>query len=241
MEDVALKPFKGGVESKLFGRMLFVLYGTFKKRRTISGFIRYLVLKLEGDDVYSITIRRIFAQYHNLHIGMYSHGSCFEKGNFHPCTTVGRYCSIAANVKVFNRNHPMNYKSLHAFFFNPSLKYSKQNLLNHTPLKIGNDVWLGDSVKIMPNVTEIGDGAVIGAGCVITKNIPPYAIVVGYPARIVRYRFPKEVIESLLEEKWWEKDMEEIKPFLHEYQQNYEKLYFQKKEDEAENEENYNK
>ena len=101
--------------------------------------------------------------------------------------------------------------------------------MTYTPLVIGNDVWIGDSVKIMAQVTNIGDGAVIGAGSVITKNVPPYAVAVGYPARIVRYRFSEEVIEKLLEDKWWEKDIEQIKPNIKEYQQPYEKLHLEKK------------
>jgi acetyltransferase-like isoleucine patch superfamily enzyme len=125
-------------------------------------------------------------------------------------------------VKVFSRNHPMNYKSMHGFFFNPNLKFCKVDRVKDTPTKIGNDVWIGNSAIIMPNVTEIGDGAVIGAGAVVNKNVPPYAVVVGNPARIVRYRFSKEAIEELLESKWWEKSKEELKPDLEEYCKPYE-------------------
>ena len=75
----------------------------------------------------------------------------------------------------------------------------------------------------------------IGAGSVVSKDIPPYAVVVGYPARIVRHRFPREIIDELLASKWWEKDIEEIKPHLKEYQQPYEKLYFNKKNADLQN------
>ena len=107
-------------------------------------------------------------------------------------TTVGRYCSIATTVRVMNRNHPMNYKSMHAFFFNPKLKYCKDDNVEYIPLQIGNDVWIGHNAILMPHVKNIGDGAVIGAGTVVNKDIPPYAVVVGNPSRIVRYRFSKE-------------------------------------------------
>ena len=228
MDDVKDKTLKGGCKAKFLGKILYVLYGFYRGRR-YRGLIRYLLLKREKGPFYSVTLRQIFRDYHQVSIGMYTQGSCFELNNFDRHTIVGRYCSIAANVKVFNRNHPMDFKSMHGFFFNPILKYTKEDLVKYTPLVIGNDVWIGDSVKIMAQVTNIGDGAVIGAGSVITKNIPPYAVAVGYPARIVRYRFSVEVIEKLLEEKWWKKDIEQIKPNIKEYQQNYENLHFDKK------------
>ena len=70
----------------------------------------------------------------------------------------------------------------------------------------------------LPHVTNIGDGAVIGAGAVVNKNVPPYAVVVGNPARVVRYRFSQKIIEELLASRWWEKSIEEIKPYIHEFQ-----------------------
>jgi len=206
----------------------------YKLYRIKSGRLRNLIIRIinriERGQFYSNTLRKIFKDYHGVEIGMYTHGSCFVPGNFDRFTTVGRYCSIAANVKVFNRNHPSDFKSTHGFFFNPSLKYCKEELVDYIPLTIGGDVWIGDSARILPNVRNIGDGAVIAAGAVVNKDVPPYAVVVGNPACVVRYRFSKEVIESLLESKWWEKDIEEILPDIKEYQQPYEKLYFNKKE-----------
>ena len=92
------------------------------------------------------------------------------------------------------------------------------------PLKVGNDVWMGDNAIILADVTEIGDGAIIGAGAIVKKNVPPYAVVVGNPARVVRYLFSKEVIDELLASKWWEKDIEELKLNIDEFQRPYEKL-----------------
>lgn len=228
MKGVESGQFKGGCEAKFLDGVLFALYGIFK-RRTVRKFILRIVLRIEGGEFYSVTIRRIFARYRQVEIGMYTHGACFVPGSFDRFTTVGRYCSIAADVKVFNRNHPMDFKSMHAFFFNPSQKYTKADMVEYTPLEIGNDVWLGDGVKIMPQVNRIGDGAVIGAGSVVHKDVPPYAVVVGHPARVVRYRFPKEIIEYLLASKWWEKDIEEILPDIEEYQQPYEELFHERK------------
>ena len=69
-------------------------------------------------------------------------------------------------------------------------------------MNIGNDVWIGANAMILGGIT-IGDGAIIGAGAVVTKDIPPYAIVGGIPARIIRYRFPNDVINALLSSQWW--------------------------------------
>ena len=85
------------------------------------------------------------------------------------------------------------------------------------PLKgdtdIGNDVWIGQNVTVMPGV-HIGDGAIIGANSVVAKDIPPYAIAVGNPCRVVRMRFDDELIDLLLQFKWWDKSIEEIENLM---------------------------
>ena len=78
------------------------------------------------------------------------------------------------------------------------------------PTKIGNDVWIGANAIIQSGVT-IGDGAIIGSGAVVTKDVPPYAIVVGVPAKILKYRFNKEQIKELLQLKWWNLPFDKIK------------------------------
>lgn len=161
---------------------------------------------------HSKTVRRIFSKYHKVEIGMYSHGGCFIPKALPPGTKLGRYSSIAVSATAQSENHPMNLKSSHAFFFNPALGFSKGDIVPHTNLCIGNDVWLGTSAIILPSCANIGDGAVIGAGAVVNKDIPPYAVVVGNPARVVRFRFSKEKIAELLEEKWWEKSIEDLQP-----------------------------
>ena len=202
------------------GRLLYHLY-RFRRRR-LRETILWLLHKIEGGPLYSVTLRQIFREYHDVEVGMYTHGSCFVPGNFDRFTTVGRYCSIAADVRVFNRDHPMDFKSTHAFFFNPALHATGDDLVKYNPLRIGNDVWIGYGVIILPGVREIGDGAVIGAGSVVSKNVPPYAVAVGHPIRIVRFRFPHQVIEELLKERWWEKDIEDLKHDFGDYSQPYE-------------------
>jgi len=213
-----LKPGEG--KESIWGSLLLSLYGKSRNKK-IRRLLLQTIKKLEGGRLsvfYSVTLRKVFAKYFKVNIGMYTHGSCFDLGNLDRYTTVGRYCSIAANVQIFNRNHPMDFKSTHAFFFNPRLNLTQNDLIEYNALEIGNDVWIGHGAIILPNVTIIGDGAVIGAGSVVNKNVPPYAVVLGHPARVVRFRFPKEMIDDLLQEKWWEKSINEILPNIKEYQ-----------------------
>jgi acetyltransferase-like isoleucine patch superfamily enzyme len=200
---------KEGTERVVLGKLLFYLYGYFK-RGSIRRFIRFLVLRLESGPASSVTIRNIFATYHDVNVGMYTGRGCFVLGNFKPGTKIGRYTAIYRTVIAFNANHPMNTKSTHAFFYNPKLGYAKTDLLTRTKLTIGNDVWIGHNAIILSSVSSIGDGAIIGAGTVLHQDVPPYAVVAGNPSRVVRYRFSKKIIEELLAERWWEKSIKEL-------------------------------
>lgn len=205
-------------------RLLCKLYRI--RVKSVRNLIIRIILRLEGGEFYSKTLRKIYKDYYDVDVGMYTHGGCFVRYNVARHTTIGRYCSISRQVKMFTVDHPTKFKSTHAFFFNPALKFCDRYLVDSIPLKVGNDVWIGEYAVILSHVTEVGDGAVIGAGTVVNKNVPPYAIVLGNPARVVRYRFSKEIIEELLASQWWEKDVEELKPHIDGFQQPYEKLYF---------------
>ena len=210
-----LKARRGLIVSFL-ADMLFRAY-RIRGRRT-RDIIRRLVMRLEGDAMFSHTLRRIFSEYHGIDVGMYTHGGCFVVANFPPGTQFGRYCSIAVTARAHNANHPMNLRSSHALFFNPAFGLATEPMIPRQRLVIGNDVWLGDNSIILPSVSSIGDGAVIGAGVVVHKNIPAYAVVVGNPCRVVRYRFPQETIDELLESRWWERSIAELVPELERFQ-----------------------
>lgn len=166
---------------------------------------------LEGGELYSVTLRKIFSVYHDINIGMYSYGGCFSTENIAPGTVIGRYCSFARNVYVYTRNHPVNWKSTHPFFFNSNLGIVEQDMISRSKITIGNDVWIGMNVVILPSVSVVGDGAVIGAGSIVTKDIPPYAVVAGNPAKIIKYRFREDSTEKLLESYWWNRSIDELK------------------------------
>ena len=204
------------------GALLFHLYGLVTND-FVRGKIRWIVLGLEGGEYHSLTIRRIFAAYHFREVGLYSAGASFVLDAFQvglPGTVIGRFCSLTPSMKAFSVNHPVDWRSTHAFFYNPSLGQVDKDLLlgKRTRLTIGNDVWIGHNAILLPSVGSVGDGAVIAAGSVVFQDVPPYAIVGGYPARVIRYRFSPAVIEQLRASKWWERSIEEIGAELENFQ-----------------------
>jgi virginiamycin A acetyltransferase len=186
--------------------LLVWLYGRGSLGRSLA--IKVLN-RIEGGEMYSPTLREIFRRYHGVDVGLYTHGGCFTPHSFGRNTTIGRYTSIARSAFAATLDHPTEFKGMHGFFFNSRLGYTDR-VREYSQLTIGNDVWLGHNAIISSNVSEIGDGAVIGAGAVVFKDVPPYAVVVGNPGRVVRYRFTPETIIQLLDEKWWEKEIDDL-------------------------------
>ncbi len=185
-----------------------ILYNLYKIHKLRSVVIK-LLNKLEKGQFYSETLRVIFEDFHEIEVGKYSYG-CFEPVNIRPMTKIGRYCSIGKGVKIFNANHPIRHKSLHPFFYDPVFNIVKKEILNRRWVTIGNDVWIGANAIITPSVESIGDGAIIGTGAIVTKDVPNFAIVAGNPAKIIKYRFDDKTIKTLLAEKWWKKNIEDI-------------------------------
>ena len=137
-------------------------------------------------------------------------------------SSVGRHTSINDTARI-ERDHPlnmitMNHNSLFNQVFSDADREYAQTLAAQgrknpsNKVKIGNDVWIGANAFInCSRVTEIGDGAIIGTGAVVLENVPPYAIVVGVPAKVKKYRYTPEQIEVLLRVKWWDWDDETLR------------------------------
>ena len=137
---------------------------------------------------------------------------------------VGRYCSIASEVQMTYGQHPLEMISTSPVFYSSSqsqcgISYCCETAVQETKyadpenryhVVIGNDVWIGYRATILSGVT-IGNGAVIAAGAMVTKDVPDYAIVGGVPAKLIRYRFSGEKIEKLQKSRWWEMDQQILK------------------------------
>lgn len=125
--------------------------------------------------------------------------------------TIGRFCSIASEVHVGTGSHPSRgFVSMHPAFYlsRPELGWSFISKDKHDefrPTQIGSDVWLGAKSVIRDGVC-VGDGAIIGAGAIVVKDIEPFGIYGGVPARLIRFRFSPEEIADLLESRWWDRD-----------------------------------
>lgn len=121
---------------------------------------------------------------------------------------IGRYCSIGKGFQVFGDHHPIERFTSSPITYNPSifcshLELKTRPIIPGSTIVIQNDVWIGQHVTLKPGIT-IGNGAVIAANSVVTKDVPDYAIVGGIPAKVIKYRFSEEQIERLLKLKWWD-------------------------------------
>lgn len=130
---------------------------------------------------------------------------------FDSVESIGSYCSISHDVKIGLRNHKLDSISSSPYFYSEDKGWVSQDQSpKQLPVIIGHDVLISANAVIMAGVT-VGHGAVIGAGSVVTKNVEPYSIVGGVPAKTIRMRFELEVIKSLIDSQWWELDFNKIK------------------------------
>lgn len=204
-----------------------------KNLRKIYGFFYFFILKIWLRRNKNVKINKnanfgkktFFAGFNMIGAGSdidYSsigYATYIGKNTFLPNCQIGAYCSIAHNVQLLAFTHPSSeFVSTHPSFFSLQMQagftYVNEQLFkeclyydfhNKVMAKIGNDVWIGANVIIMGGI-EIGDGAIVAAGSVVTKNVMPYEIVGGVPAKTIKMRFNEEEVKFLKEIKWWEKD-----------------------------------
>lgn len=140
---------------------------------------------------------------HDVHIGPYTYvndRTIISSGR------IGKFCSIGQACQIGMPEHPLDRISTSSFTYGPRSVMPQQGEWDdypHPPV-IGSDVWIGDRALVLQGVT-VGDGAVIAAGAVVTKDVPPYSIVAGVPARVLRFRFDAETISRLMEWRWWDR------------------------------------
>lgn len=139
-------------------------------------------------------------------VGSYSF---LGRDNYVTKSTIGRYCSIGNNVSIGQGEHDLTKISTSSIFYKDAYE-----VLTEKACIIEHDVWIGVDAVILRGVT-VGIGAVVAANAVVNKDVPPFSIVGGVPAKVIRYRFDKHQIERILVSKWWEHDKKEAATILH--------------------------
>lgn len=142
-------------------------------------------------------------------------GSYMNRGLIRGYSRIGRYCSIGRDVSIGLGIHNLSNSSTSPFFNFRSSVPSKKFVSVDPKIRtlIGNDVWIGDGVKIDSGVT-VGDGAIIATGAIVTKDVEPYSIVGGIPAKHLKWRFPEEIRTAFQELRWWESDPDELQSWF---------------------------
>ena len=193
---------------KLLGRLLDA--PVFPEGKTVG----YSLVRSEKADCLLGNHTKVYPPFflHHVTLGDYSY---IAKNSQIVHCEIGKFCSIGPNCCCGLGIHPINGISTSPMFYSTAKQNgvtlcSEDKAVESKATVIGNDVFIGANVTILDGVT-IGDGAVIGAGAVVTKNVSPYAIVGGVPAKLVNYRFDEETIEKLLKKRWWEGDDSSIR------------------------------
>lgn len=179
--------------------------------------VRRLIDRLRGqhsfeEELTSFSLREKYRAM-GVEAGLYSYG-CFDLTRVPAGVTIGRYCSFAPTAQIFLRNHGIGFLGLTAYLYNETLGVVNRNMMPHARLEIGDDVWLGHNSIILSQVGRIGRGAAVAAGAVVTREVPPYAVVAGNPARVIRMRFDETTIAAIEQTRWWELDLEGLRKLV---------------------------
>ncbi len=154
--------------------------------------------------MWSATARDLLRARHGVDVGAYSYGACLRPGALPAGVEVGRYVSMATQVAVFRRDHPLERLSMHPFFFNADAGPLAADDVDPRPLWIGHDAWIGHGAVVTAGCGHIGVGAVVAAGAVVTADVGDLEVVGGNPARPLRRRFDDDTCAAVLDSRWWE-------------------------------------
>ena len=201
------------MRSSILAGFILLCYRVFncQRRWRIGRWWIQLAFRLEGGPMWSTTARRIMRDFHGVDIGDYSYGNCFDPAVVPPGVSIGRYVSIAPNARMIVQNHPLDRFSTHPIFYEQQPGVAETAELPPGHLEVGHDVWIGYNAVVTPGCNRIGTGSIIGAGAVVTKDVPGYSIVAGNPARVIRHRFPSQSQGAITQSRWWELDPDDAK------------------------------
>lgn len=158
-------------------------------------------------------LRTFYRDRFRIDVGMYSYG-CFDRWRMPGPIRVGRYCSIANSVRSAPINHPFDAMTTHPVLFERKFGVVDQDIFYDDYLVIEDDVWIGHNTMLLPGCKHIGRGAIIGAGSVVSRDVPAYAVMAGNPAKKLRDRFTPDLVAALEESRWWELDAPELRALL---------------------------
>lgn len=192
---------------KLFGRWLD--RPVFKKGKTVG----YSLVRSERVNFNAGAHTRVYPPYRLRRTSLGSYSYIARNADINNCE-IGKFCSIGPNFCCGQGIHPTNGISTSPMFYSTARQNGvslcrKGKVQEFKRIRIGNDVFIGANVTVLDGV-RIADGAIIGAGAVVVDDIPPYAVAVGVPAKVVKYRFGEETIASLLERKWWDDPVDRL-------------------------------
>jgi len=180
----------------------------------ISSIIQKIRIKLwQRSQHNNSKLRAFFRERFRIDVGYYSYG-CFDQWRMPGPIKIGRYCSIANSVRSVPINHPYDAMTTHPALYERKFGVVDDNIHWDDVLVIEDDVWIGHNVIILPGCKFIGRGAIIGAGSIVTKPVPPYTIVAGIPAKELRKRYEPELIAALEESRWWELDAPQLRDLV---------------------------
>jgi acetyltransferase-like isoleucine patch superfamily enzyme len=172
--------------------------------------IERMCRRWEGGQPYSRTLRELLWHHNQVIAGAYSYGALVALSSHpRPGLRIGRYVSMALSVR-WGFNHPLDRISTTPAFYRGGFGDFSRTPKIDPVLEVGHDAWIGDLVVITPSCRRIGVGAVVGAGAVVTRDVPDYAVAFGNPARVVRYRFDADLRRKLIESRWWELSLDEL-------------------------------
>lgn len=195
------------MKKSLIGRFVGRFYNRIPGRTKLLS----LTCRIEGGEMYSVTLREILARHYGVEVGPYSYGSLLRPGYADQSTIIGPYVSVGPNVRRFGAAHPVQTPSMHPFWYNPKLGYVDQGQdVKRSACEIGADSWIGANVTILPGCETIGIGAVVGAGSVVTKDVDPFTIVAGNPAKIIGTRLDSATRKRLMKTRPWTREPQDM-------------------------------